>query len=118
MKHLQAEWFWIDRWSNSRGYVLPMEARGMYREMLTQAWRRGASLPNDPEAIQRAIGATPAEWRRSWPKVRKFWRVDGDQLVNDTQVMIYRRSMELAKFYKERATKAAKGRWNGGRHNA
>jgi len=58
-----------------------MEARGVYREMLTQAWRRGARLPNDHEAIRRAIGATVGEWRRSWPLVKKFWRVDGEGLV-------------------------------------
>jgi len=86
---LLAEWFWTDRWIGSSAFLLPMEARGMYREMLTQAWRRGARLPNDHEAIRRAIGATPGEWRRAWPAVQKFWRVDGDQLVNDTQLEIY-----------------------------
>jgi hypothetical protein len=32
---LLAEWFWIDRWNGSTGFLLPMEARGVYREMLT-----------------------------------------------------------------------------------
>ena len=88
-RKLDAEWFWVDRWSGSRGFLLRLEARGLYREMLTQAWRRGGSLPNDHEQIRRAVGATPAEWRRSWPQVEKFWRVDGDRLVNDTQVQVY-----------------------------
>ena len=86
---LLAEWFWTDRWIGSSGFLLPMEARGVYREMLTQSWRRGAKLPNDHEAIRRAIGATPGEWRRSWPKVAGFWRVDGENLVNDTQLAIF-----------------------------
>jgi uncharacterized protein YdaU (DUF1376 family) len=86
---LLAEWFWTDRWIGSSGFLLPMEARGVYREMLTQAWRRGAKLPNDHEAIRRAIGATNAEWKRSWPKVAGFWRVEGQDLVNDTQLAIY-----------------------------
>ena len=73
----------------SSAFLLPMEARGVYREMLTQAWRRGASLPNDHEAIRRAIGATVGEWRRSWPVVKKFWRVEGEMLVNETQQGIY-----------------------------
>ena len=86
---LVAEWFWIDRWIGSSGFLLPMEARGVYREMLTQAWRRGGQLPNDHEAIRRAIGATVGEWRRAWPLVKKFWRVEGEQLVNDTQREVY-----------------------------
>jgi len=86
---LLAEWFWIDRWIGSTGFLLPMEPRGVYREMLTQAWRRGARLPTDHETIRRAIGATMGEWRRSWPVVKKYWRVDGDGLVNDTQLEIY-----------------------------
>ena len=87
---LVAEWFWIDRWIGSSGFLLPMEARGVYREMLTQAWRRGGQLPNDHEAIRRAIGATVGEWRRAWPLVKKFWRPDAEHLVNDTQLEVYR----------------------------
>ena len=86
---MMAEWFWIDRWIGSSGFLLPMEARGVYREMLTQAWRRGARLPNDHEAIRRAIGATVPEWRRAWPLVQNFWRVEGSDLVNDTQLTVY-----------------------------
>jgi len=88
-RRLDAEWFWVDRWSGSRGFLLPLEARGLYREMLTQAWRRGGRLPADHEAIRRAVGATPVEWKRSWPRVEKFWRIDGEYLINDTQVQVY-----------------------------
>ena len=37
--NLRAEWFWTDRWMGSSAFLLPMEARGLYREMLTP--RRG-----------------------------------------------------------------------------
>lgn len=92
---LLAEWFWTDRWMGSSAFLLPLEARGLYREMLTQAWRRGARLPNDHEAIQRAVGCTTKEWRRGWLLVEKYWRVDGDWLVNDTQVEIYAAAQAL-----------------------
>ena len=39
------------------GFLLPMEARGLYREMLTQAWMRGARLPNDPASSTWATSA-------------------------------------------------------------
>src|SRR5262245_11707595 len=104
---LTAEWFWIDRWVGSRGFLLPMEARGIYREMLTQAWRRGGQLPNDHQAIRRAIGATVGEWRRSWPLISKFWRVDGDVMVNDTQVQVYRETVTRQERAARRARDAA-----------
>lgn len=107
---LLAEWFWTDRWNGSSGFLLPMEARGVYREMLTQAWRRGAQLPNDHEAIRRAIGATVGEWRRAWPAVKKFWRVDGDLLVNDTQIEVYADAKGRATRASERGLRAAQAK--------
>lgn len=73
----------------SSAFLLPMEAQGVYRAMLTQAWRRGARLPNDHEAIQRAIGCTPKEWRRTWPLVERFWQAVDGFLINETQVEVY-----------------------------
>ena len=104
---LLAEWFWTDRWMGSSGFLLPMEARGLYREMLTAAWRRGARLPNDPEAIQRAVGCTAGEWERCWPKVSKFWRVDGEGLVNDTQLEVFEVARGAAIRASERGRKGA-----------
>jgi uncharacterized protein YdaU (DUF1376 family) len=86
---LLAEWFWIDRWMGSSAFLLPMEARGLYREMLSQAWRRGAQLPNNHEEIRRATGATQSEWKRNWPKIERFWTVRGALLINDTQEAVY-----------------------------
>lgn len=86
---MRGEWFWCDRWMGSSAFLLPLEARGLYREMLTQAWLRGARLPNDHGAIRRAVGADPEEWARAWPHVSKYWRVDGEDIVNDTQLEIY-----------------------------
>lgn len=107
---LLAEWFWTDRWIGSSAFLLPMEARGVYREMLTQAWRRGAKLPNDHEAIRRAIGATVGEWRRAWPAVKKFWRVDGDALVNDTQLEVYADAQGRAERASKRGLRGAQAK--------
>ena len=113
---LLAEWFWTDRWMGSRGFMLPLEPRGLYREMLTQAWRRATrigrpELPNSPEAIRRCTGATMQEWRRSWPIVKKFWRVDGHWLVNDTQLEVYAECKARQESMTNRAIKAAAARW-------
>jgi uncharacterized protein YdaU (DUF1376 family) len=107
---LLAEWFWTDRWMGSSGFLLPMEPRGLYREMLTQAWLRGGFLPNDQEAIRRAVGATEKEWSRCWPKVKRYWREDGDTLVNDTQVEVMTNARAASGRAREHAQKAARAR--------
>ena len=63
----------------------PLEPRGLHREMLTRAWRFGGSLPNDHDAIQRVTAVSSEEWARCWPQVGRFWRVEGDRLVNESQ---------------------------------
>lgn len=86
---MMAEWFWTDRWTMSNASSLPQEARGIYREMLTQAWPRGARLPNDEEEIRRITRTSEKEWARSYPKVKRYWKVEGDYLVNETQQEVY-----------------------------
>jgi uncharacterized protein YdaU (DUF1376 family) len=111
---IRGEMFWTDRWTGSSAFLLPLEARGLYREMLTQAWRRGAQLPNDPQAIQRAVGATADEWARTWPLVRPYWRADGDVLVNDTQRAIYGESERLSQSARTRGHRGNLIRWGKG----
>lgn len=86
---LFAEWFWTDRWTGSRGHTMEMEARGLYREMLTQAWKRGAKLPNNHEEIRLMCACNMKVWKRCWPAVEAFWVVDGAYIVNITQVAVY-----------------------------
>lgn len=111
---LLAEWFWTDRWMGSSAFLLPQEPRGIYREMLTQAWMRGARLPNDHEAIRRATGTTAAEWRRCWPLLERYWRVDGNDLVNDTQAEVYSEAKAAAEKASERGRRGAQARAQAG----
>jgi hypothetical protein len=109
------EWFWTDRWMGSSGFLLPMEPRGLYREMLTQAWRRAArvgrpELPTDHETIQRATGCTGAEWKRCWPLVAPHWRVEGAYLVNDTQLQVYAACRARVEAESNRGKKGAQAR--------
>jgi uncharacterized protein YdaU (DUF1376 family) len=98
----------VDRWDKSSAAILPMEARGIYREMLSQAWQRGAKLPADPQSVRLIVRATEEEWKRSWPKVKPYWRQDGDSLVNDTQLEIYEKSLRLS----ASRSSAAAARWS------
>jgi uncharacterized protein YdaU (DUF1376 family) len=113
---LLAEWFWTDRWIGSSAFLLPMESRGVYREMLTQAWRRGARLPVDHESIVRAIGATPEEWARAWPAVGGYWREQGGVLVNDTQIEVYSEAQARATRASDKGAAGARARWGRNGH--
>jgi len=109
---LLAEWFWVDRWMGSSGFLLPIEPRGLYREMLTQAWRRHARLPNNHESIRRAVGCTLEEWNRCWPAVSHYWREDGLFLVNDTQLEIYQETKDLSAKRSEAGRLGNQKRWS------
>lgn len=102
-----AEWFWTDRWQGSSGFELPIGPRGLYREMLTQAWRKGGSLPNNEETIRRICGVTEAEWNECWPSVKSFWKAEGDRLVNDTQLEVYAEALTVREGAKKRAKAAS-----------
>jgi uncharacterized protein YdaU (DUF1376 family) len=109
---LLAEWFWTDRWTRSSAFLLPLEARGLYREMLTAAWRRGARLPANPDAIRRVIAATEAEWGRAWPLVAPYWHPnEAGVLVNDTQVEVYGEAQRRSAQAVEKGTRGAAIRW-------
>ena len=102
---MRAEWFWADRWLLSSARMLPMEARGLYREMLTAAWLQGARLPANPEAIQIATGCPESVWGRCWPLIRRYW-AEGDGFIwNDTQVEVYRECQRQRQAAIERARK-------------
>lgn len=107
MAKLKGEMFWLDRWMLSSARQLPLEARGLYREMLSAAWMGEAALPNDAATIKRLVACTDDEWQRCWPLVRRYWREGDGIIVNDTQVEIYRDSVQR----QERASSAAKQRW-------
>jgi hypothetical protein len=108
---LRAEWFEVDRWTTSSAVALPLEARGLYREMLSQAWVRGARLPLEPEAIRRVTYTTVEEWARAWPHVATYWRELDGALVNDTQLGIYADAKARADRASERGRHAVTARW-------
>lgn len=105
---LLAEWFWVDRWTGSSAWELDMEPRGLYREMLSQAWRRKAQLPANFDTIRKITGCKPDEWARCWPQVSRYWREQDGVLVNDTQLEVYREAVAKAAKAVERARKGGR----------
>jgi uncharacterized protein YdaU (DUF1376 family) len=99
------------RWITSSASRISLAGRGLYREMLTAAWLRGARLPNDHDAIRVIVNVTVKEWRAAWPLVERYWRHDGDYLVNDTQVEIYAQTVGRLQRRSKAGKDAADARW-------
>lgn len=110
---INRECFWTDRWMASRAFMLPLEARGLYREMLTAAWRFGAELPNDHAQIRRLTMVTPEEWDRCWPRISHYWHVVNDKLVNFQQQRIYREAQARHAKASAAGQANARRRWQG-----
>jgi uncharacterized protein YdaU (DUF1376 family) len=108
---LRAEWFWTDRWFASSACCLPIDARGLYRELLTRAWSLGARLPTNPEMLMRLAGVTPEEWARCWPLVEPYFHEKDGHLVNATQLEVYADCQRRQAMRTARAKKAAQARW-------
>lgn len=109
---LRAEWFWCDRWANSSAKALPIAHRGLYREMLTAAWSLGARLPANHADIRRLVGVETKEWKLLWPRVEPYWRLDGEFLVNDTQLEVYAEAVRQRSAATKRGKAGADARWN------
>ncbi len=108
---LRAEWFWTDRWFASSACCLPIDARGLYRELLTRSWSLGGKLPNNPQMLMRLAGVTEEEWRRCWPLVAPYWNERDGHLTNETQLEVMADARKRQQVRTERAKKAAQARW-------
>lgn len=93
---LPGELRYTSNWRGSPLQMLPLAARGLYSEMLTQAWATRARLAQtDEDEIMRLIRATPAEWEGGWPRIRHYWATATDPttgaevLVNKKQLEVY-----------------------------
>lgn len=108
---LLAEWFWTDRWIRSSAASLPLESRGLFREMLTQAWALGGYITSDLERVRLTCRVKESEWNRAWPDIAGYWNLtdDGKYLYNRFQLSVY----EEARGRHEAKARAGRARWEG-----
>lgn len=72
-------WYPAD-WRGSQEVIsLTAEQRDVYRNLLDACWVDG-SLPNNCTVLHRLSMADASEWARSWPKVRKLFRLKNRRL--------------------------------------
>lgn len=108
------KWFVRDYLAATR--VMSLAERGAYTDLLFIEWDSGP-LPAEPERLARLLGCTPAELEAVWPAIRgKFTDcLDGTgRLVNRRLETVRREGEKAAELSGERASRAARARWNKG----
>jgi uncharacterized protein YdaU (DUF1376 family) len=110
---INLECFWTDRWRASRAFLLPLEPRGLYRELLTAAWSKGAELPTDPAQIRSLVVVTEEEWDRTWAHIAPYWQEINGRLVNPQQQQIYHDAQARLARASAAGRQAAFRRWRG-----
>lgn len=101
-------WFPAAFMSSTRGWSVT--ARGIYRELIDAQWDLG-TVPADPEALRKLIGATPAEWK-SWQLVEPKFPIGADGLRRNSNLeKIRRKSLTLADRRRRGADKTNSKRW-------
>lgn len=78
--------------------------------MLSQAWIRNCRLPSDPASLCLIVRCTRQQWAKYWPKVSRYWRKEGDELVNDTQLEVYAEAQAMRERASERGKSGAQAR--------
>lgn len=72
-------WYIAD-WRGSETRIrMTLEERAIYRDLLDHCWEQG-SLPNDEQMLAKICSATPSEFKRAWPSVKKSFIEDGDRI--------------------------------------
>lgn len=95
---MHGAWWWVDRWRCSRAYTdLSGAEQGLHRALvdaLILSTRRinefhTTSLSSDPATLRFITNCIEGEWLRAWPKVKQFWRIEGDRLFPGHEIFTY-----------------------------
>jgi len=76
------KWLWRDFRSNRKVQRMGYIAKGLYRELIDEAWTEG-SIANDMEELADICGCPVEVMTEAWPRIEVCWRLDGDRWVND-----------------------------------
>jgi len=92
---LPGELRYTSNWRGSPLQMLPLGARGLYSEMLTQAWAtRGRLEMTSEDEIMRLVRAMPEEWALAWPRIRHYWVAIVDPATG-AEVLANRKQLEV-----------------------
>lgn len=92
---LPGELRYTSNWRGSPLQMLPLGSRGLYSEMLTQAWAtRGRLEMTAEDEIMRLVRAMPEEWAVAWPRIRHYWSAVADPETG-AEVLVNRKQLEV-----------------------
>lgn len=111
--YLRSMMWWIDRWRQSSAFMdLTLEEQGAYRNLIDEAWLRGADgegIPNRESVLAKASGAN-GRWSQVKKPVLAHFELRGTQWFHPTVDYFRRRTERFAlkqRAYRERKKQAA-----------
>lgn len=87
---------------------LTRDQHGGYMLLLMACWNGGGRLPNDNGQLAAIAKATPAEWRKMAPVLRRFFKVDGDDLVHGRVVEEHEKAARLSEIRRQNGGKGGR----------
>src|SRR5215472_15924032 len=76
------KWMWRDYRGNRRVQRMSWQARGIFRELLDEAWSEGM-IPDDLNELAEIVGCATEAMARYWAEIEPCWRkVDGGYINN------------------------------------
>jgi uncharacterized protein YdaU (DUF1376 family) len=92
---------------------LTRDEHGGYILLLIACWNNGGRLLNKPGHLATIARATPAEWKRLAPVLKRFFRVEGRWLVHKRVVAELEKAARLSGRRASAGAKGAEARWGG-----
>jgi uncharacterized protein YdaU (DUF1376 family) len=106
---LSYPWY-IANWRDSESRLtMNSEEKGIYRELLDYTYHKG-SLPADEGTLIKIAAATPQEWKRSWPRVKRAFYRNGERFFHETVNEIRPRLVAAVEQKRDAARKSASAR--------
>jgi uncharacterized protein YdaU (DUF1376 family) len=86
---------------------LNLEENGAYLLLLFSYWNRQEPLPNDDKKLSKILRVSEREWKKVKPSVMRFFRIEGEVIVNDRMNYEINRANEKS----QKAKESAMHRW-------
>jgi len=100
-------WYVQDYRGSRNVQRLPWQARGIYRELLDEAWDKG-SIPDDVAALAVIADCPEAVMAQEWPAIRRLFTEDGEGRMYSPRLDLERTAAD-----RERIARVEAGRKGG-----
>jgi uncharacterized protein YdaU (DUF1376 family) len=102
--------FLVDKYLADTGH-LSLEEHGAYCVLLFNMWKGGGSLADNDANLSRLLGVTPKAWKRLRERLAPLMECYGGLITQKRLQKQWNYAVEYSKQAKEKASFAAKRRW-------